>query len=278
MALNKKADNQWYGKGFEQAIVIVKNNLSKNNPYPIHISETDWSKILYHATIFINQYEERCGKIITIEWVGNKTSTADGDLIINGEIVEVKYTESNGNGTWFNTTLFNTKNRYGFKKTYKDYMIEDHLYDILVEHFEDEVNYENESPINQNLASFTKDNEKEWYKYYTGLEKKTRERFTKDFYNYLKNNPNIEHQFVIDVVTKGICDKQIPDKLVVFHYSKNTIKEIYTKKELMNFYGDGKVSMTARQKLGMYAGKISISIGWQNCGGLNNPTIRGFLK
>jgi len=278
MAINKKADNQWYGKGFEQAIVMVKNNLSKNNPYPEHISNLDWSKILQHAAIFINQYEERYGKIITIAWIGNKTNTADGDLIINNEIIEIKYTESNGKGTWFNTTLFNTKNKYGFLKTYKEYMIEDYLYDVLVEHLGDKVSYENESPIDQDLASFIKKNDVEWYKYYTGLEIKTRERFTKDFFNYLKNNPQIENKFVTDVVTKGICDKQIPDKLIVFHYGKNTIKDIYTKEDLMNFYGNGKVSMTNRQKLGMYAGNIRISIGWQNCGGLNNPTIRGFLK
>ena len=94
---NKKADNQWYGKGFEQAIVKVKNNLSKENPYPEHIPALDWFKILKHAAIFISQYEERYGKIVTIAWIGNKTNSADGDLIINGEIIEVKYTESNGN-------------------------------------------------------------------------------------------------------------------------------------------------------------------------------------
>ena len=275
---NKKADNQWYGKGFERAIVKIKNNLSKENPYPEHIPALDWFKILKHAAIFISQYEERYGKIITIVWIGNKTNSADGDLIINGEIVEIKYTENNGNGTWFNTTLFNTKNRYGFLKTYKEYMIENHLYDVLVEHLGNKVSYENDSPVDQKLASDIKNNDTEWYKYYTKLEEKVRMKFTKDFFEYLKNNPQIENQFVIDAVTKGICNKRIPDKLVVFHYGKDTIQNIYTKNDLMNFYGDGKVSMTKRQKLGMYAGNIRIAIGWQNCGGLHNPTIRGFLK
>jgi len=275
---NKKADNQWYGKGFEQAIVKVKNNFSKENPYPEHISTSDWFKILKHADIFINQYEERYDKIITITWIGNKTNSADGDLIINDEIIEIKYTESSGNGTWFNTSLFNTKTRYGFSKTYKDYMIENHLYDILVEHLGDKVSYENESPVDQKLASFIKNNDTEWYKNYTKAEEQVRMKFVKDFYDHLKSDSQIEKQFVMDVVTKGICNKQIPDKLVVFHYGKNTIQDVYTGEDLMNFYGDGKISMTSRQKLGMYAGNVRIAIGWQNCGGLNNPTIRGFLK
>ena len=37
--INKKADNQWYGKGFEQAIVMIKKNLNYNNPYPNHIPD-----------------------------------------------------------------------------------------------------------------------------------------------------------------------------------------------------------------------------------------------
>jgi len=275
---NKKTDNQWYGKGFEQAIVMVKKHLPKDNPYPEHITDLDWRQILTNAAIFIEQYEKRYGEIITITWIGNKTNNADGDLIINNEIIEVKYIESSGKGTWFNTTLFNTRDRYGFAKTHKEYMIEYHLYDILVEHLGDKVSYENESPVSQKIAKSINSNDAKWYKDYSKLEAKVRMKFTKDFFEYLKNNHQIEKQFVMDTVTKGICNKQIPDKLIVFCYGKSTIQDVYTKQDLMNLYGDGKVSMTKRQKLGMYAGKIRISIGWQNCGGLNNPTIRGFIK
>jgi len=275
---NKKSDNQWYGKGSEQAIVIVKKSLPQINPYPEHIPDSDWSKILHYALNFVREYEKRYGEITTIEWIGNKTNTADGDLLINKEIIEIKFVETDSNGTWFNTTLFNTKNRYGLPKTYKDYMVEDGLYKALAEHFGEHLNYENNSPISQELASFTEKNEKEWYKNYTNAEKRTRVRFTKDFFNYLKDNPEMERQFVIDAVTKSICNKQIPDKLVVFNYAKGTIKDVYSKEQLMKLYDNGKVTMTSRQKLGFYAGKIRIAIGWQNGGGLNNPSIRGYIK
>ena len=40
--VNKKADNQWYGKGFEQAIVMVKKNNPYIHPYPEHIPNNHW--------------------------------------------------------------------------------------------------------------------------------------------------------------------------------------------------------------------------------------------
>ena len=51
---NKKADNQWYGKGFEQAIVIVKKQLAQTNPYPDHILEKDWLELLQDASALIS--------------------------------------------------------------------------------------------------------------------------------------------------------------------------------------------------------------------------------
>ena len=47
--VNKKADNQWFGKGFEIAIYIIFNNLSQSNPFPAHISELEWQTLLYEA-------------------------------------------------------------------------------------------------------------------------------------------------------------------------------------------------------------------------------------
>ena len=82
--VNKKADNQWYGKGFEQAIVMVKKNNPYINPYPEHIPNNDWIEIIENAKDFILQYE-KIEPIISIEWIGNHTGTQDGDLIINGE-------------------------------------------------------------------------------------------------------------------------------------------------------------------------------------------------
>lgn len=270
-----KEKNQWFGKAFEQAIVAAKQNITATNPYPDHIMAVEWAIMLQNAITFITQYEAMIAPITTIQWIGNNTTTQNGDLIIDGRIVEIKYCSS-GTGTWFNTTLDNTMYRYGFSRLYKDYMREDGLYDMLMEFFGPEkVSMENASPVSQSVASVAEGTT--WYKNYTKKETITRKRFVQDFVAYLKANPEIEHQFVRDAVTKGICNKEMPDLLIVFNYNTRKIITIYDKNFLLSLYCDGTISMTSRQKLGFYAGKVRIAIGWQNNNGLNNPTIRGFI-
>ena len=124
--INNKAENQWFGKAFEQAIVLVKTNSDIINPYPNHINNSDWQEIIEDAKIFISQYE-KIESIITIQWIGNYTSSEDGDLIINGKKIEVKRV-SEGNGTYLNTSWSNCANRYGFNLNPKQYLNNTHLY------------------------------------------------------------------------------------------------------------------------------------------------------
>ena len=109
--INKKADNQWFGKGFEQAIYIVFNKLPQINPYPQHIDDNNWIDMINDAFIFISQYDEA---ITSCEWIGNKTKTEDGDLIINNKKIEVKRVSEN-KGTYLNTSWKNCADKYGFE-------------------------------------------------------------------------------------------------------------------------------------------------------------------
>lgn len=271
----KKAENQWYGKAFEQVINAVFHQVKINNPYPLHVEEKDFQKMFKHAKSFIENFEKKYFKINSMEWVGNKTSTENGDLIVNGLVVEVKYTEK-GNATWLNTNMDRFHDTYGFPKTYKDYMMEAGLYDILVKNLGEEVSLENVSPISDG-ARAKKIQSMSFYKDYAKKENDVRTKYTSDVFKFLKNSPEVEKQFTLDVVTKGICQKTMPDFLCSFHYGDDSF-ESYSKEDLMALYKDGKITQTSRQKLGFYAGKIQIAIGWQNCNGLCNPTIRGFIK
>ena len=250
----KKAENQWYGKAFEQVICAVYNKIKIENPYPVHVEEKDFQKMFTHAKSFIESFENKYFNIHTIEWVGNKTSTENGDLIVNGLfVVEVKYTKK-GNATWLNTNMDRFHEIYGFPKTYKDYMLEAGLYDILIENLGKEVSLDNVSPISDGIRA-KKIQLMSFYKDYERKEIAVRTKYTSDVFKFLKNNPEMEQQFTLDIVTKGICQKAMPDFLCSFHYGDNSV-DFYNKEDLMTLYKDGKITQTARQKLGFTRAKF----------------------
>ena len=47
-----------------------------------NVSEKDFQKMFKHAESFIENFEKKYFKINSMEWVGNKTSTENGDLIV----------------------------------------------------------------------------------------------------------------------------------------------------------------------------------------------------
>lgn len=275
---NKKADNQWYGKGFEQAIVIVKKHQTPINPYPDHISAKDWLKLLHDAAVFIIQYEKQIAPIITIEWIGNKTKNEDGDLIINGIKVEVKHVED-ANGTYMGTSWAKAVKKYDLPlPDSREYLKTSGCYDKLFAKFGDEVNTINASPFDIDRADEIQEKEKEWYNKYKQEEKKTREPIVEAVYQFLKDNPNKCRDFLYGILSKDINDKQAPDQLVVFNYKKQQITYFSDKTTLMNTIDNYKLTKTNRQKVGFKLGPFNIQIGWQNGAALCNPTVRALIK
>lgn len=274
--MNKKADNQWYGKGFEQAIVMIKNNLPCNNPYPDKLSNDNWDNIVNDAKTFIPQYEKY--KIInSIEWIGDKTKNENGDLIINGNKVEIKHV-SGGTGTYLNTSWETCVHRYKMPLEVKQYLTNNKLYDELILKFKNKVNTQTNSPFTINQAKEIINSETEWYNKYKKKEEQARIDLVSNVYNYLNENPDIQEKFIYDIVTKNISDKQMPDELVIYNYNKKEITYFFDNKSLMQLNKNFKLTKSNRQKLGFTLGNFRIQIGWQNGAGLCNPTIRAFIK
>ena len=142
----------------------------------------------------------------------------------------------------------------------------------------DKINILNESPVSEKMSSNIQKNEIEWYKKYSKKESIAREKLVSHVVTVLKNNPEVAAKFLSDIVSKKINCKKMPDQLIVYNHEQQKITFVYDNKELKNMCNDYTVKQTTRQKLGFYLGNFRIQIGWQNGAGLNNPTIRVFIK
>ena len=264
--MNEKSKNQYYGKAFEYLICQFHNNEKINNPYPDEIKEKDFQGLCDQAKKFLQlipSYEE------PFLWTGNHTHDANCDIMMGARKVEIKHL-SNGKGTYLNTSLENIV-KYGFV-SYYSYMEKYGLYDVL-NSFLGNVSH-NGSPLSvEEAKNFMKTHPKE-YKVIQQKEKEIRQQYVADLYQYFLDNPQKLACFLQDCLSKNISDKETPDIIFVYNYKKNTIfsferEEICNRVESQEFKNAG---------LSFVFSKIRIAFGWQNGAGLNNPTIRVFLK
>lgn len=266
---NKKADNQWYGKAFEQAIVMVKRNKIYNNPYPSRIPNIDWLEIIEEAKDFIIQYE-KITPIISIEWIGNHTGTQDGDLIINGEKVEIKRVWQ-GSGTWGNFTI-------------------KHLYKYLPKDFPSHIEFMKKSGLYnkfQTVASthkwendlyptspLTMEEAKEFGDNFIKEDEDWRREFVKAVYEAFLNNPQLLQAFINDCVTKKISPrKNMPKKLIVYNYRTKKISN-FADTDIIKKEYDTSIKMN---EFGVVLDTIRVNFSWKNhCG--HNLAMYIFLR
>lgn len=267
--INNKAENQWYGKGFEIAIYKVFNKFSLTNPFSEYINNEEWLHLLNDAKLFIKYYNSN-EKIISIEWIGNHTSTMDGDLIINGEKVEIKRV-SKGLGTWGNFTI---KHIYKYLSNdfqpHTEFMKKVGLYEqfaaVSKSHAWMKDPYAT-SPLSMDEAKIYGDN-------FTVLDEEWRKNFVKAIYQNLLNNPKNIQRLINDCITKEISPKKkMPKKLIVYNYITNTITNFadidLIKKEYDN-------SIKANE-FGIILDSIRINFSWKNhCG--HNLAMYVFLR
>lgn len=259
--INKKADNQWFGKQFERLICDIKNNSPIVNYYPNHIKENELIILIHDAKEFLKQYEEN-EPIQSIEWIGNHTITADGDLIINGQICEIKRVQS-GLGTWCNSTI-NNLYKYINMPTHIDYMEKYGMLDFLRPYAGSNPrwvkNRKTPNPINDiEEKSLEKDPKAiaEWQR----LDDIWRPKFIHDVYQNFLQNPELMYNFVEDCLTKKVINKQMPKSLCVFNYKKQKLYAISNGKLLKQ---KNNLIIPSLNEKGIYFGPIRISIYWKN--------------
>ena len=266
---NKKADNQWYGKGFEIAIYIIFNNLLQTNPFPIHLTDKDWQCLLNDARKFIEYYNSK-EKIISIEYIGNHTGTMDGDLIINGEKVEIKRV-SQGLGTWGNFTI---KHIYKYLsndfKPHTEFMKKVGIYDKFVSLSKNHSWMK--KPYATNLLSV--DEAKKFGDDLYDLDETWRKDFNKAVFEDLIKHPQNIQRLTNDCVTKRISPKKnMPKKLIVYNYVNNTITNFADIDLIKKEYNE----TIEANDLGILLDGIRINFSWKNhCG--RNLAMYVFLR
>lgn len=270
---NSKNENQWYGKQFERLICDIKKGKEPINYYPTHVAEKDMPNLIRDAQEFIRQYEAS-EPIITIDWIGNHTITADGDLVINGRVCEVKHVET-GLGTWCNSTI-NNLYKYLDIPTHIDYMEKYGMLNFLSKYTSPTPrwikNKNTPNPINEKEEKILiqdPDAVREWRR----LDDIWRPKFIENVYQNFLDNPDIMHKFIGDCLTKKVINKQMPKSLCVFNYKKQKLYAI-SNGELLEQKSNPIVPYLNEK--GIYFGPIRINIYWKN--DFHNFAMNVFLE
>ena len=261
-----KQNNQYYGEYFEKKILNLINKQEQEiNDINFQFSEEDIKELNTDA-----EKVYQCLQANSALYLGRQTKNASGDLLIDNQIIELKYVSS-GKGTYFNTSMSYFSKEKGYPE-FHDYLKKYGVLDFLSQFFGDKV-YKNISPVSMANSSVFRHEQPQEYEKLKNLEAIARKHFVQDLTQILKNNPNLLHQFVYDMITKNIANKQIPDQLVIFNHETKSII-IINQQEIQSYADDTDFYNT---DFGLIFKNFRVQFGWQNGTGLNNPTIRVFL-
>lgn len=277
MPSNAKADNQYFGKYLERATVEHIND-SGIIIDPTQYDDLSGYSFLDEEIAYLNEEAEKIatyiGKDLVASYVGNHTGTECGDIVLsNNTHIELKRVFG-GSGTYHNTSIFFFKD-YGYD--FKDYMREYGLYDVIEKYFPSvSVSRKNNSPVNVKISSAIRhsDNE-EGKRAIVQTDEIMRTAFVKNLAKYFSENPDMAYNFAKDMLNKvrlRTRESYKPDRFIVYNYNKDSITEINLQD--MQFNEDN----IKNTDLGLLIGPLRMQIGWQNGTGLNNPTIRVFLR
>lgn len=257
--------NQYYGRYIERGIADYVNNLPIRNYEEFAFSINHIETMNDDISIIANYLNSA-----NVQYIGNHTTNENGDLVVDNNIVELKYTDCSL-GTYFNTSTEFIRH-IGFI-TFSEYLKSQGYYDDL-SHLGIEVNFNNVSPVSMAVSKNIRHNNPELYKQIIDIEKDYRLRYVSVLYRYLMNNTEARLQFIKNLITKEASNKSMPDRLVVFNHNTKRIRE-FNKQDILNCLVNNNLTLSGGT-IKLYG--VHFTIAWQNGTGLNNPTIRVFLE
>lgn len=282
---HNKENNQDYGKYFELCISEVsKGAIIPPNWDHYKFTEQEKNEVFKHAIAMADYI----GRDKILDWEGHKTVSGNGDLIdAEGNIIEIKYLNGDGTGTYFNSTIYGLL-KYGFDL--RDYLKKHNIYDVLENLFGEYVSISrvNKSPVSQTdpgrklIASTTNakpDLYEIYQKQYVPLVEAAMEDMITDVYAYFCTNPAHFAQFIDDMINKRkeneVNVKTTPDRYICFNYYTETIQEIdmnALKTNLQSFESHKTDKGIVINNL------LRFNFSWKNSYGLSNPAIYTFIN
>lgn len=242
--------------------------------------ENEDVKVAYDT--IINHFQS---SVKSAKRVGNHTSKQIGDLVLtlgddSKKTLELKYTDK-GKGTYHNTSLELLK-YYGVE-SYSDFLRKQGYADFLENLLKDTsvkvkkigcsfVTNKDSSYIRNRLDSF-------YYKTIQEEETKLRKQYTQSTLDSFRKNKEILGRLIKDLIFKvksNLTYKGIADYYLYFckELSEATIE---SKESLLERLLQKELDIKETES-GFSLGEMTIQFGWQNGCGLNNPTIRVFVK
>lgn len=271
--MNAKKDNQYYGKYFEYLVSCI---LNKELPC---LSAEQWGISAEDGPIIEKEAREVAAFLGPHRCLhtGLHTGNADADLVLdNGQTIELKRVSS-GSGTYYNTSIYHMT-KYGFD--FKDYLREFGLYDALKENFSGlSVSEKNNSPVSMADSSKIRH---QFASAYTEkicpIDAAARSAFVQDLRKHFIEHPDDFYSFVSDMLYKQslTSHKKKPDRIIVYNYKKHAISEIDLVEIITNLSAYS--CQNTDTDFSILAGPLRFVFSWQNGCGLNNPTIRTFLR
>lgn len=260
-----KANSRHYGQYFEQAVESIVNKNGIEN-------QTGFTFPAEHINL-MDKHAKQLGDYLSAEnakRVGEQTSSESCDIKIDGQEVELKYVGS-GSGTYFNTSM-EYVTTLGFT-SYHEFLKATGYLKKLKEVFGDMVSLENVSPVSNASSTTIRHEYPEVYQKFAAWENKIRTVYVKKLFEFLNENPEARAKFISDMITKDASGKHVPDRLIVFNHSDETITE-FSKENLTDMKNNDIIELSG---FSIKFGNAKATFAWQNGTGLNNPTIRVFI-
>ena len=162
-----------------------------------------------------------------IQYIGNHTANEDGDLMVDEQVVELKYTDGSL-GTYL-ILLLNLLKHIGFM-TYSEYLKTEGYYNELI-NMGIKVSMTNISPVSMSVSKNIRYNQPELYKLIVETEKTYRLNYVMSLYQFLMNNDEARLQFVKNIIKKEASNKNMTDRLMylitLINGLENLINKIY---------------------------------------------------
>lgn len=248
-----KAVAQYYSSFVEQAVCGVLGDTSNISSQHVPELLEDARKIRESLPFPVYEY------------IGNYTSKENGDFRDElGNVYELKY--GTGVGTWYNTSMSygETLGFDSFIDYQGDYrkIIEDNGYDVLA----------GISPVSVSVSKQIR-KVAPLYEAIKQVEKPARDRYVSDLYHFLVRTSQ-SARFASDLISKHNSGKELADYLVLFNYVDKTTQVL----DIKNIASTSGNELGVRSATTLSTGRFDFTFAWQNGTGLNNPTIRVFLR
>jgi len=264
-----KKDNQHYSKYFEQAINSIINNEEIINNTEKKFTIAEMKEMNNDAQLLVDFLNVK-----NSVYIGDKTSKENGDLLLDGKVTEIKYVSNDSKGTYYNTSVKYFEN-IGLP-SFHDYLRDMGYLDFLLNLFPDMVKVDNSSPVTQAQSSIIRNQFKDVYeKEIKPREAAIRTKYVKDLYDIIKDSKAIQTEIARHMISKETSGKEAPERLIAFEHESKKIFSV-DRAELLE-YGKTNTFELAKNYSFVFD-HFRMTIAWQNGTGLNNPTIRVYLK